>query len=129
MISYWFKSLVRDKDVETMRGYGAKVISKTLNFNDFITGLDKKLIEKVGDLSLAKGVEAKTIELIDVLEVLDSYRDTLAISEESLKEKCFERKKELSGFDKREYVEYIEVQEGSYFDIFCKKYPDKYPKR
>lgn len=105
-----YNKLVRDRIPEIIEGDGHKAKFKTLSEKDYITALDKKLIEEVKEYQADKSIE----ELADVLEVLYAICNARGYTLDELESKRLEKSINRGGFEKRLFLEYMEVDEADY---------------
>jgi predicted house-cleaning noncanonical NTP pyrophosphatase (MazG superfamily) len=121
-----FEKLVRDKIVENIKSAGNKPVWHTLSQDEYISELKRKVGEEAAEINIAQG-EDVIKELADVQELIDTLLEELSISKEEF-EKVKEKKNEKAGaFKSKQYVEYVETEDGSEWVDYYLKSPDKYP--
>lgn len=126
MRSYWFRKLVRDHSTALMEAKGAKVYGHILAKDERMSLLVEKLKEEAEELAAAQTVEEKTEEVADILELMDAYINATGLSMVDIRKAQEHKRATRGGFDKGEFIDYIAVAPGSFFDTYCLAAPDKY---
>lgn len=98
------QKLVRDK-FHNYPGTGDKI----LNDSEYENEIKKKLLEEVNEIVNADNMEEIIEEFADLTEVINTYYDFKKISNEEVEKKRIQKNKELGGFKRRVYHEYIKV--------------------
>lgn len=127
--TYCFKidKLIRDKLPEIMRKYDAKVFERVMEKDEYITKLKDKLFEEVQEVNEASSKKDICEELGDLLEVIKSVARINDIEFEDVLQAAEDKKVQKGGFEKRIYVDYVEVKEGHPMIEYYRKNKDKYP--
>ena len=99
-----YNKLVRDKIPEIIENDGHKAKFTTLSEQDYMTALDKKLLEEVKEYQADKSLD----EMADVLEVLYAICNARGYTKKALETKRQEKKMDRGGFEKRLFLEYVE---------------------
>ncbi|WP_124065688.1 nucleoside triphosphate pyrophosphohydrolase [Clostridium sp. E02] len=102
-----YNKLVRDRIPEVIEMNGHKAKFKTLSEKEYLTALDKKLIEEVKEYQEDKSLE----EMADVLEVLYAICNARGYTKADLEEKRQEKNIDRGGFEKRLFLEYVDEDE------------------
>lgn len=103
---YVYNKLVRDKIPEGINNSHEKSCNwKTLNNEDYLKELDKKLIEEANEFIVEHNVE----ELGDLMEVIFSIMEVRNISKEQVEEQRINKKNKKGGFENKIYL--IDVEE------------------
>lgn len=126
MRKFAFNKLVRDKIVEQITSNGDVPHWKELSQQDYIEELKKKIGEEAAEVGCATGDEILK-EVADVQELIHALLEALHVSEVEL-EAIQKKKNEKAGaFNKKQYIEYVEVQDDSPWLEYYLKSPEKYP--
>ena len=96
-----YNKLVRDNIPEIMIKNGANPVIKTLNEEEYLKELNKKLLEEVKEYLESGLVE----ELVDIEEVLLAILETKNISTSKFEEIRLNKVKKRGAFKKRLYLE------------------------
>ena len=96
-----YNKLVRDKIEEIMISKGAKPITRILSKEEYLTELNKKLLEEVNEYLESGEVE----ELADIKEVFLAILEAKQISNDNLEEIRLEKVKKRGAFKKRLFLE------------------------
>lgn len=99
-IRYWNK-LVRDRIPEIITATGEQAVTRTLNANELVPALKRKLIEEAQEVAAAEPPHAVVIELADVLEVVYALAAATGQSPSELEETRKTRAESRGTFDKR----------------------------
>ena len=95
-----YNKLVRDKIPEIMESKGEKPIIRILSDEEYISALERKLDEEVGEYHRDKNAE----ELADILEVVFALGDAIGCSSEELMEIYQKKRESRGGFEKRYFL-------------------------
>ena len=124
MRSFLLKKLVRDKISADMQGMGQQVVSRTLNDDEFVAELAKKLVEEAKEFDPA---DPKALnELADVLEVVEALGAEMGTDFEQLRKLQDERREKRGGFKTRTYVEKVTLADDDKWASYYAKEPEKY---
>ncbi|MAF25408.1 phosphoribosyl-ATP pyrophosphohydrolase [bacterium] len=118
------KKLVRDKIVDNILKEGGKVDSNTLNDEQFVEELKKKLQEELDELMKVKYCDKKNLinEISDIQLLINYLLKVLEISKEELDKKQAEKAIKAGSFDKRIFVETVTLQNN---DEWIEYYQEK----
>ena len=89
--------LVRDKIPEIIRADGKKPITRTLDTEEYLEELDRKLNEEIAEYQADKSLE----EMADVMEVLFAICEARGHSVEELMEVREAKREKRGGFEER----------------------------
>jgi predicted house-cleaning noncanonical NTP pyrophosphatase (MazG superfamily) len=118
------KKLVRDKIVERMEGDGNKVDSKILNDKEYIDELKSKLKEELIELNEVKFGDKENFknELADIQLLVDYLLKVNKISKKELLEFKKEKADKMGGFDKRIFVDTVNLlDDDEWVEYYIKK--------
>ncbi len=127
---YKLNKLVRDKSVQRMENEGALVMWRELEQPQRIPHLLKKLHEEQLEVQSAFSMGDKknmTNELSDLMDVITALADAADIKMEDVMASSEDKKRTRGGFGRGIYVDKIICPEGSTFDVYCARDPEKYP--
>ena len=96
-----YNKLVRDNIEEIMISKGAKPVTRILSDEEYLTELNKKLLEEVNEYLESGEVE----ELADIKEVFIAILEAKRISNENLEEIRINKVKKRGAFKKRLFLE------------------------
>jgi predicted house-cleaning noncanonical NTP pyrophosphatase (MazG superfamily)/inosine/xanthosine triphosphate pyrophosphatase family protein len=127
MKSFIFKKLVRDKITKHMldnnqKPYGVKILSD----KEYLSELIEKLLEEASELREAKGQDDLLEEFADVLEIIKILKDLLN-AENKIKEIKKKKNNKNGSFQKRIFIEGVNIDESNKWFKYYKDNPDKYP--
>lgn len=101
-----YQKLVRDAIPDMIKAdTGKKAHVRTLQKEEFLHALDKKLEEEVAEYIASHDTQ----ELADILEVLNALLDAQGISMEAVEAIRLSKKAARGGFDKRVFLERVEI--------------------
>lgn len=95
-----YNKLVRDRIPAMIQAKGETPNTRILAEDEYITCLEQKLDEEVGEYHRDKNAE----ELADILEVVFALGDTLGISRDELLKLCAQKRQERGGFSDRIFL-------------------------
>lgn len=107
------EKLVRSRTAERLERRGAIAKTRLLELPEYITNLEKKLIEEVEEVAGAPTPEQRISELADVLEIIHALSLATGFSIEDVEHIRQKKLVERGGFDQRIYCEYVEVSADS----------------
>ena len=96
-----YNKLVRDNIEEIMISKGAKPVTRILSDEEYLTELNKKLLEEVNEYLESEDTE----ELADIKEVFLAILEAKQISNETLEEIRLKKVKKRGAFKKRIFLE------------------------
>ncbi|MEJ2744926.1 MAG: nucleoside triphosphate pyrophosphohydrolase [bacterium] len=108
MPRYYYRKLVRDRIPELISGEGCPHRVRKLSETAYARALRAKILEEAYELSSAKGKKALLNELIDLQELVESFRMLLGIKPKSFQAEVKRKRRERGGFKKRLFLEYVD---------------------
>ena len=96
-----YNKLVRDNIEEIMLNKGLKPVTKILDDKEYLTELNKKLLEEVQEYLESEEVE----ELADIEEVILAILKTKNVTRENLEEIRKDKSSKRGAFDKKLFLE------------------------
>lgn len=127
MRHFYFKKLVRDGVIENMLADATQHPKhRKLDDEEFYQELAKKLVEESSEL-LKAPTDERLEELADVYEVLQAMMSELRVSESDLQQAVEAKLQKRGGFEKRAYVDYIDVDDDCKWIDYYLEQPEKYP--
>ena len=96
-----YNKLVRDNIEEIMISKGAKPVTRILSDEEYLTELNKKLLEEVNEYLESEDIE----ELADIKEVFLAIIEAKQISNDNLEEIRLNKVKKRGAFKKRLFLE------------------------
>jgi predicted house-cleaning noncanonical NTP pyrophosphatase (MazG superfamily) len=127
MPKFWCNKLGLDKGLESFKTEGVTTTYKMLSGKELQEELKRKLIEEAQEVKDAHTQDEVTIELADVLEVIDGICKAYGIDKNELMRAKEEKYKKRGGFETGYYVEYIEMDEDNPKVNYFRSLPDRYP--
>lgn len=120
--------LIRDKVApKILHSYAITAASRTMEQDEYIKHLHKKLIEEAQEVLEAKTKDEVKEELADLLEVMFSLGLVHDISFDDIEKARCQKKITDGGFEGRIYCEYIEMNSDNQYIDYYKSQPHKYP--
>ena len=99
-----YRKLVRDKIVDIIKSNGEKPVYHTLNDEDYLKELHKKLLEEANEFIEADDPE----ELADLMEVVYAIAKTKNINLEEVERIRLKKREKRGGFEQKLYLEGVE---------------------
>jgi predicted house-cleaning noncanonical NTP pyrophosphatase (MazG superfamily) len=96
-MSMTYNKLIRDKIPEIIKESGKIAIVETVNQEDYMTLLVRKLFEEAGEFSKERDIK----ELADILEVIETLAINLDSSMDEIIKIKEDKKQERGGFSKK----------------------------
>jgi len=96
-----YNKLVRDNIEEIMISKGAKPVTRILSDEEYLTELNKKILEEVNEYLESEDIE----ELADIKEVFLAILEAKQISNDTLEEIRLNKVKKRGAFKKRLFLE------------------------
>ncbi len=127
-VRFMFNKLVRDKQSPFMQEPGIVINKRTLDLDEFIIELKRKLVEESHEVIVAHGDELIE-EIVDLKEILDALTKACEIKQEAIKAIRQKKLQERGGFNSRTFISYVDVPLNSEAYEYCAKQHDKYPMR
>jgi len=109
MRRFRFDKLVRDGIVQAIEEADNRPVYRILEMDDYVVELKKKLVEEVAEVSEAEGKDL----VEELAEVMDALMNGVGISDEQIREARERKNAKRGAFEKREYVEYVEVDDDN----------------
>ena len=103
---YYYNKLVRDKIVENIKNKGHKCEYRTLDNDEYIKELDKKLLEEANEVAESHSAE----EIGDLLEVIKAIMKEHNISKEDIEQAMDKKRIKNGAFEDKKYL--ISVEEN-----------------
>ncbi len=128
MRTFTIARLVRDRIVEQIIKAGNVPHWRVLSGEQYWQALKDKLVEEAQEMQGASG-EDLIDELADVQEVVDSLLKMLDLTKEQLSETQQKKNKKNGPFEKRDYIDEVEVKDDSEWVHYYLKKPEKFPER
>ena len=125
--SFKIDKLVRDKTLEIMRKSGACVHERIMGKDEYITRLKDKLLEEATEVTDAASVQEIQEELADLLETMMSIANMYNITFEDINQTAKQKRLARGGFEKRIYVDYVEIDSNHRMLEYYKAHKNKYP--
>ncbi|MDO8488226.1 MAG: nucleoside triphosphate pyrophosphohydrolase [bacterium] len=95
------QKLIRDKIPEKAAKEGIKLITRTLNQDEFETKVKEKLVEEANEVTMASDREELINELADVLELVRTVASINRIKLKEIESQRFKKLKKNGGFKKK----------------------------
>ena len=103
-----YNKLVRDKIPEIISRDGSRAVTRVLDDGEYLSALDKKLFEEIGEYLESGSVE----ELADIAEVFSSILAARGIAMEELLTVMKDKRLSRGGFSDKIFLEYVEDVEN-----------------
>jgi len=127
MRTFLQKKLWRDKAVARLEAHGSRCEYRILTDAEYDLELRRKLLEEAAEVITANKSTELTMELADVLEVVDALCALHKIDPTELREIQRKKRDERGGFDAHIYVERAYHPVGGFGEAYCLADPEKYP--
>ncbi len=121
------EKLVRNRTLERLAAADVTASSQTLSAEEYPVHIKKKLIEESHEVASASTPEELCSELADVLEAVRAIAQATKIPFDDVEKKRLEKLESRGGFDKRIYLNYIEMDENNSKYQYHKNKPQEYP--
>lgn len=126
MRKFKLSKLVRDKIVQLNIDVGNTPNWRILTDKEYIVELKKKVLEEAKEVPAAEGKDLIK-ELVDLQEIIDSLLRALNISKEEFKEAQNKKNEKSGSFVSKQYIEDIEIIDGSEWMDYYLANPDRFP--
>lgn len=128
MPRFVFNKLIRDKVLDrSLSDPKVRTTYHALNEDEFKKALVDKIIEEAKEVPVEKTKNEEIIfEIADVQAVLDSLKDVYGIEEEEVKQAMDKKHQKNGSFEKRAFIEYVDLDEDSEWVEHFRASPDKY---
>ncbi len=124
MRSFLLNKLIRDKVLTSMQELGQKITYRTLTRDEFRRELAKKLLEEANELDVEDSKAPK--ELADLLEVIERLGQELGKDFDELRKIQLQLREERGAFDKRIYVERLDLKDDDPWVKYYLKEPARF---
>lgn len=122
-----FKKLVRDQIPNLMEKKNIKVNSRNLEGEEYLLALKEKLVEESKEVLVSNSKKDLCEELGDIMEVIYSLYDAIGLSYEEVDGARIKKNVSKGIFEKKIFIDSVEIEEGSpHLDYYLKR-ADKYP--
>lgn len=122
-----FKKLVRDHIPILLEQKNIKVNSRNLKGEEYLLALKEKLVEEAKEVLESDNKISLCEELGDIMEVIYSLYEAVGISYEMVDGARIKKNVSKGIFDKKIFIDSVEIQEGDdNLDYYLKR-PDQYP--
>lgn len=123
-----FEKLVRDNIIPQMKQNNQRPVGvRKLGKKEFIHELLRKMAEETSELFSTKNNDELKEELSDVLEIIKYLKKELNLTTGEINAVQKKKRKKNGGFDKRLYLDSVEISEDNKWLEYYLKYSDKYP--
>jgi predicted house-cleaning noncanonical NTP pyrophosphatase (MazG superfamily) len=126
-VTFKMEKLVRDKIYDLMLSQQMKVNFISLNNSDFSMKLKEKIVEEAKEAFETTEKADLIEEIADLLEVLYALLEPLDIDLKTVEQRRLEKRHSKGGFDKRIYIQSVELNKNNPSVELFKKQPHKYP--
>lgn len=127
MRRFYLEKLVKDKVFLNMQELKQKVTYRKLSDKEFLLALQAKLLEEAKEFDLHDPKAAN--ELADLLEVVEQIGVTIGKDFAELREIQRKRRNERGKFDKKIYIEYLELNDEDPWVKYYAAEPERFPER
>ena len=127
MIKFTCNKLSRDKTVERMQKSNVKIDYKTIEGQELLDALNKKIIEEAQEVVEAKNKDELTFEIADLLEVIDVLCAANNIDMQTILKAKQEKLEQRGSFSKGIFTESIEMEEDNKWASHFRQSPGKEP--
>ncbi len=129
MIRFYLQKLVRDKVVANCLDDPEVLHTeyRELNKEEFRRELRRKIHEEAYEIPLGDDSREESLnELADLQEVVDTLRQDFGFSPAEVQQAMERKKQDKGGFEKRHYIEYHDIADGSKWIDMFRAQPEKY---
>lgn len=119
--------LVRNNRIEQMQAEGCKIKYRTLSNEEYIRCLREKLIEEATEASTEEDINELKKEMSDVLEVVENLAVAIGSNLNEILEYKKVKQNKIGSFDKKYFIEYLELEEDNPKIKYFLDRPNKYP--
>ena len=119
--------LVRNNRIEQMQAEGCKIKYRVLTDEEYIQCLRQKLIEEATETSTEENINELKKEMSDVLEVVENLANAIGSNLEEILEYKKVKQNKIDSFDKKYFIEYLELEENNPKIKYFLDRPNKYP--
>lgn len=119
--------LVRNNRIEQMQAEGCKIKYRVLTDEEYMQCLRQKLIEEATEASTEEDINELKKEMSDVLEVVENLANAIGSNLEEILEYKKVKQNKIGSFDKKYFIEYLELEENNPKIKYFLDRPNKYP--
>ena len=119
--------LVRNNRIEQMQAEGCKIKYRVLTDEEYIQCLRQKLIEEAIEASTEEDINELKKEMSDVLEVIENFANAIGSNLEEILEYKKVKQNKIGSFNKKYFIEYLELEENNPKIKYFLDRPNKYP--
>ncbi len=126
--SFILDKLVRHKTVKKIEDQGGILQSRILtNDEEFLEAVTQKIVEELHEVFQSKTKSELIEELADLQEALDTFKKLVKISDSDIKTAQEKKSEESGNFEKRLYIDSVDLPESAPMYHYCLKNSHKYP--
>jgi predicted house-cleaning noncanonical NTP pyrophosphatase (MazG superfamily) len=128
MPRFVFNKLVRDQVLErSLSDPKVRTAYRTLDEEEYKKALVAKIIEEAKEIPTEKTKNEEIIfEIADVQTVLDSLKEAYGITDEEVRGAMDKKYQKNGSFEKRAFIEYVDLDDDSEWVEHFRASPDKY---
>lgn len=129
MVRFYLQKLVRDNVVQNCLDDPEVLHTeyRELNKQEFRQELLRKIHEEADEIPLSDDSREESLkELADLQEVVDTLRQDFGFSPVEVRQAMERKKQDKGGFEKRHYIEYNDIADGSKWIDMFRAQPEKY---
>ncbi len=126
MRKFVFNKLVRNDVLDSMLAEGANPVHRELSHSEYIAGLKDKILEEAAELKL-DDPDQLAKELADVQEVIDCLVAAIGKTSADILAAQAQKTARYGTFDKKIYVDTVDVRDDSVWLPHYLENPDRYP--
>lgn len=122
-----FGKLVRDKIPDLLQKKEIKVNSYSLEGEWYLEALKEKLVEEAKEVLESKNKKDLCEELGDIMEVIYSLYEAIGLKYEAVDGARIKKNVSKGIFEKKIFIESVEIEEGNDHLKYYLERPEKYP--
>jgi len=103
-----YNKLVRDRIPDIIKASGKKCVTAMLEHAEYLTQLEKKLIEECDEYLASKDVRGQIEELADILEVVYALAEAKGVTVEELESIRTRKAEERGAFKERTLLKWVD---------------------
>lgn len=119
--------LIRDNYPEINRAVGIEIPVRVMEKEEYIHQLKEKLLEEAEEVGGAALIDEIKDELADVFEVMLALANAYGITLEDIMQTADDKRSAKGAFNRKLYLDYIEMDHDHPNITYFKARPDKYP--
>lgn len=120
--------LIRDRQPDFMRAKGIVFHERTLEQEEYFASLKAKILEEAEEVQNTSNAEELTEELADLLEVAESLAHAKGVTLQQIQAKPLEKRQARGGFEKRLFIQGVEIEESNPAIRYFLERPSQYPR-